>query len=266
MKTSTWRTIRAAGLVLMLVGASVFVAGQQAEAAHALTFQPGDVFVAVGSSSVQWRETDGTLHSTLTCTSATSTFTTGMAFDSANNLYVTMFDGNDVCKFDTGGNDIGTFGGPYSGSTESIVFNAAGEVYVGAVDGDNDIRHFDAAGNPINDGDVAGTNRFNVATQNRGSDWIDLDCDQCTMLYTSEGNRILRYDVCTGTQLADFVTSASGLLNGPAFALRIIPSGPLAGQVLVADSVNVKRKTLLETRFSQPMMHRQTFQRIPGSH
>lgn len=232
MKKSAPRTIIEVGLVLLLVGVFVSLLSRRVQAVHT-TFADGDVFVAVGSSSVQWRHPDGTLNQTLTCTSASSTFTTGMAFDAANNLYVTMFDGGNVCTFDTSGTDIGTFGSDYSGKPESILFDAAGDAFVGAVDGDNDIRKFDATGTPLA--------QFDVATEDRGSDWIDLSCDQCTMLYTSEGTSIKRFDVCTNTQLADFVPSASGLLSGPDFALRIIPRGAFAGQVLVADSVNIKR-------------------------
>jgi len=67
-----------------------------------------------------------------------------------------------------------------------------------------------------------------------GSDWIDLAADQCTLYYTSEGNTIYRYNVCTGTQLAPF---ASGFTNDDCFALRIRPNG----EVLVACTNEIYR-------------------------
>jgi sugar lactone lactonase YvrE len=42
-----------------------------------------------------------------------------------------------------------TVGTGSSGSPKSIVFDANGNVYIGAVDGDNYIRKFDASGNPL---------------------------------------------------------------------------------------------------------------------
>ena len=62
---------------------------------------------------------------------------------------------------------------------------------------------------------------------------MDLETDQCTMLYTTEGSTIFRHDVCTNTPLSNFATG----LSGNAYALRILPSG----DVLVAMGVNVLR-------------------------
>ena len=56
------------------------------EAAHT-TFVDGDLFVSISNGQVQWHHADGTLNRTLT--TAAGGFTTGMAFDSAGNLYVT---------------------------------------------------------------------------------------------------------------------------------------------------------------------------------
>ena len=188
-------------------------------------FELGDVFAAIGSGQVAWFEPDGTLVSTLN--TGLGGFTTGMAFDENGKLYVTNFSANAVSVFDTDGTLQGTFGTGYTGGTESILFNQVGEVYVGAADGDRDIRKFDATGTPLA--------QYNVATESRGSDWIDLDEDQCTMYYTSEGQDVLAYDVCTDTQLSNFVT---GVLNGgAAYALRQLPDGGF----LVADTQNIKR-------------------------
>lgn len=82
--------------------------------------------------------------------------------------------------------------------------------------GSHQILKFNAAGTP--------TGNFAVAPQNSGSDWIELGPDQCTMYYTSEGNAVKRFNVCTNTQLADFVTGPPG---AACYALRLRPNGEL---------------------------------------
>jgi hypothetical protein len=74
---------------------------------------------------------------------------------------------------------------------------------------------------------------YDVATGPRGSDWIDLSADKCTLLYTSEGTLIRRYDVCADAQLSDFATVPSGAC----YALRIRANG----EVMVACTNNVYR-------------------------
>ena len=68
--------------------------------------------------------------------------------------------------------------------------------------------------------------------ERRGSDWVDLAVDQCTMLYASEGTRIKRYDVCADAPMTDL----TGLLH-EAYALRILPGGR---SVLVADRTAIQ--------------------------
>lgn len=187
------------------------------------SFSAGDVFAGVANGQVNWYHANGVLATTLD--TGLGGFTTGMAFDGAGNLYVTNFSAGTVSKFDTSGNYLGIFGSGYSGSPESIVFDGAGNAYVGSVDGDDAIRKFDPAGNPLS--------QYYVATETRGSDWIDLAADQCTMYYTSEGVTVKRFNVCTNTQLSDF---ASGLY-GPDYALRILADG----SVLIADTVQIVR-------------------------
>ena len=89
---------------------------------------------------------------------------------------------------------------------------------------------FDSAGNFLA--------RFDVAVEDRGSDWIELAADQRTLFYTSEGDSIKRFDVVSNTQLPDFVTNA--LPGFEAFALRLLPGGGL----LVSDDDDVKRRGL----------------------
>ena len=217
MTSHTRWLVRTVWLATLALGVAVLMASP-AQPGHATTFQVGDVFVATDQGgTVQWREPDGTLHATLT--TQPSTFTTGMAFDSSDNLYVTGFDGNVVSVLDNAGALTGSFGSGYNSNPESILFDAAGNAYVGQALGTRDILKFDSAGNPLAS--------FNVATTVVGSDWIDLAADQCTMFYTSEGTEVKRFDVCTNTQLADF--APPGTLHGNAFALRLLHPAQSSG-------------------------------------
>jgi hypothetical protein len=208
----------------LLVAASAIVA-VTVRLSGAVAFNPGDVLAAVGNGQVKHFTPTGTLLETLDDTTG-SQFTTGMCFDSAGNLFVTNFDANLVSKFNNTGDLVSAnFISGITSSPESCVVDAAGNIYVGVADGDGDIRKYDAAGTLLA--------QFDVATELRGSDWIDLAADQCTMFYTSEGFTIKRYDVCTSTQLSDFATG----LTGNIFAFRILPDGG----VLVAETSQVQR-------------------------
>jgi len=158
---------------------------------HAAPFQLGDIFAAVGdsdlngTSEVRRYNAAGVLQETLQLTGA-SNRSTGMAFDSAGNLYATGFDSNVVKKFDSNGALLGNFGSGYA-TPESIVFDNAGNVYVSNVS-DGGIRKFDAAGNFIT-----------TILPGVRVDWMDLAADQTTMLYSQEGSPILRVNVSTNT-------------------------------------------------------------------
>lgn len=97
-------------------------------------------------------------------------------------------------------------------------------MFVGQAGGTADLLRFDGGGQ------LRAT--YDVPLERRGSDWIDLAIDQCTMYYTSEGSSIKRYDVCADTALPDLT---SGLTE--AYALRILPGGQ---GVLVADTTTIQ--------------------------
>src|SRR5579864_6337464 len=86
------RAIPIALAVLLLISITAF----------ASDFQKGDVFVAVGNSTVEEFTPTGTLVQTLNDGSG-SGFTTGMAFDSSGNLYVTNFSTGTVSEFNVHG-------------------------------------------------------------------------------------------------------------------------------------------------------------------
>ena len=183
----------------------------------------GDVFVSVGNGQVQERQPNGTLVRTLD--TGLGSFTTGLAINGGN-LYVTDFNANDVSKFGSDGTLIGSFGSGYNSDPESIVFDSSGNAYVGQADGSKSVLMFSSSGAPLTS--------FSPATEDRGTDWIDLAPDGCTLYYTSEGTSVKRFNVCTNVQLADFNATA---LAPNAFAVKLLPGGG----ALVADTSSIVR-------------------------
>lgn len=194
--------------IWVLLGLSLLAITSSAHASG-VPYQTGDVLAGVGNGIIKHFRSDGTLVDTLD-TKAGNTEDTGMAFDSAGNLYATVFQANNVYKFDHKGTLIGTFGSGFSGnSPESIVFDKNGNAYVGQADGTGQVLKFNPAGSLVGS--------FSPTREDRGIDWIDLEADQCTLHYTSEGSTIGRFNVCTNTQLPVFATG----LSQPCYAHRI---------------------------------------------
>lgn len=187
----------------------------------AANFTTGDIFASIGEGRVAWYRPDGTLVQILN--NGLGGVTGGSSFDSAGNLFVTDTGVSSVSRFDTNGNLLGTFGSGYNANPESIVFNGAGDAFVGQLNVTRQILEFDAGGNLLQS--------FSPAVQNQGTNWLDISSDQHTLYYTSAGNTIKRFDTATNSQLADFATG----LPGEAYALRILADG----SVLVADSQSV---------------------------
>jgi len=210
---------------------------------EASTWQIGDVFAGVESGDYKVYDNAGTFKETISHPTF-SGFTTGCAFNDVAfggpDLYTTYFSAGSVVRYANAHPhgvvqtiDVTLQGGA---APESIVFAANGDFYVGHASGDRDIQKYNAAG--------VFQQKYDVATENVGSDWIELSADQMTMFYTSEGRRIFRYNVATSTQLLDFATLPG---SGRAFALRLLPPGDGTGGLLVADLNNVKRLDALGT-------------------
>lgn len=207
-------------LAILLAVFSITAFTQYAMASY--TFKIGDVLAGVDSGGNVQVWSGGALQTTLN--TGSGTYTTGMAFDNSGNVYVTNFN-NTVSKFDPNGNLLSSSFINVGNSNESIILDQAQNIYTGDA-GSNLIRKFDSNANLITS--------YAVSTEHRGTDWIDLAADQKTMYYTSEGNRIMRYDMSTGTQLTDFTSTLPG---SDAYALRILGDG----SVLVADTENIVR-------------------------
>ncbi len=210
--------------LVMTVAASLASGGPVPVLANGVAFQPSDVFAAVISGQVLHYSSQGALRDTLN-TGTSSNYMTGMCFDAAGNLRTTDFNANVVSKFDNHGS-LQAWASGFNADPESCVVDAAGNIYIGEADGTGVISKFDPSGTRLA--------TYPVARQDRGSDWIDLAADQCTMYYTSEGDTIKRFDVCQNKQLADFAT-VPGV--GQCYALRIRPSA----DVMVACTSEVVR-------------------------
>jgi hypothetical protein len=205
---------RAQGRRWLLCGAlvcAVLLSCPHSAHASGVSYVTGDVFAAVGSGQIKHFSNLGVERDSFSYASP-GTYDTGMAFDASGDLYVTGFDSNNVYVFDQSGHELGTFGSGYDAHPESIVFDNSGNAYVGQPDGTHHILKFSSAG--------ALLASYAPATEDRGTDWLDLAADQRTMRYTSEGNSILQFDVSNNTQLPPFATG----LQGPCYAHRIRPN------------------------------------------
>lgn len=194
--------------------------------AFGAAFTTGDVFASIGSGRVAEFTPGGTLVQTLNDGTG-ATFTTGSAFDSAQNFYVTNFGSAGVSKFNSSGVLVaGTFLATGGVTTpESILATTGGDFFVGGP-GTPAIDEYNSAGTLVHTFNVSG-----VGTGTGGTDWID-EANATTMLYIGEGYSIKSYDIATNTQNADVTSS----LPTYSYALRVIPGGADAGDILVAGS------------------------------
>jgi hypothetical protein len=203
-------------LVKMVLGGLLGIALSWSASAEPAPFNQGDVFAAVNSGRVQHYDAAGNLIETLN--TGLGGFTTGMAFDQAQNLRVTNFSVNNISTFNNQG--VLQAGTCCPGSTpESVTINSAGNLIVTYVGGG--VKIWSPSG--VQQG----------ATLQSGTrfDWGDLKADQTTLLFTQEGTRIGTLNVNTGAFGADFATG----LGGEAFALRVLSNG----NVLLANGTSV---------------------------
>ena len=170
----------------------------------------------------------GTLVCTLNDASGT-TYTTGSEFDSAGNFYVTNFGSGTISKFSNTATLLSSSFMTANNTPKSVVVvesgPLSGSTFVGGP-GAADIQQFNTATGAL-------TKTFPVTGGNgtNGTDWLDFKTDGVTALYDGEGTAILSYNFQTQTQNANFVTAPAY-----GYALRVIPSGTYAGDVLRADS------------------------------
>ena len=207
----------------------VFVAKLDADPAPALAYTPGNVFVsAVDYGEVREYTPTGTLVRTLSLPSGAFTLGSnpaGLAFDAAGHLFVADLVQNAVYEFDATGAFVGAFASDIVKAPQSLVFDAAGNLLVGASRDPNNVLEYDSGGNLLT--------QFDVSTHDENALWIDLAADQRTLFYTSNSGDIARYDLVTLAQGDDFfVEDIDGFRD---FGVRVMPGGGalLAGRGLV---------------------------------
>jgi hypothetical protein len=209
-----WRPIVTAATTALTLGVLMPLIGASAASANGVALAKGDVLASVGEGTIRHLDSNGTLKDTLT-TGLTGTLVGGgMCFDPAVNLYATEFKDETLSKFDSGGNLLtASLGSGFNEDPESCVVDASEHIYVGQADGSHEVLKFSTSG--------ALLVSFAPEPESRGTDWVDLAPDQCTLHYTSEGNAIKAFNVCTNKQLPDFATG----LPGPCYAHRILADG-----------------------------------------
>jgi hypothetical protein len=222
-------TARVIGIAVMLAFAGSLAVHPINAGANGVAFANGDLLAGATGGQVFHYNPSGTLVDTLNNGLGTPQ-DTGMCFSPiTGDLFATDFASQAVSEFDPNGNLVNAnFGSGYNLDPESCQFNSSGDMFVGQADGSTQVLEFDSSGNLLNS--------FSPAPESRGTDWISLASDQCTLFYTSEGSSIKRFNVCTNTQLADFATG----LPGPCYENAIRPNGEVmvgcASEVVLLDT------------------------------
>jgi uncharacterized delta-60 repeat protein len=163
----------------------------------------------------------------------------GMAFRFSGNLLAAYFASTGhgfgvVKEFDTKGNEVGNFADFLNDNDgynpKSLAIDIAGNVYVGT-----DLSFGQTGGELVKYNHLGARLQpvFSPAVENDGVSRIALAADQCTIYYTSAGVAIKRFNVCTQSQLPDFVSGGAS----PKRALQIRGNG----DVLVQSDYEIDR-------------------------
>ncbi|MCA1727350.1 MAG: DUF11 domain-containing protein, partial [Actinobacteria bacterium] len=153
--------------------------------------------------------------------------TRGVALDPGGKLYVAGYTSNTVSRFTNAGTADGTYGSGYSAHPGSIAFDSGGNGYVGLSKGQREVVKLSPAGDTVRS--------YDVATEGSGgAGHLDLAAGGCTLVYTSGGDAVKRFDACSGTQLADLATMVPGTA---AAGVRALPDGG----ALVAGTQSIVR-------------------------
>jgi sugar lactone lactonase YvrE len=180
----------------------------------------GNVFLGAPNGNVYEYSPSGTLLQTLS--SGQGGYVTGMAFDSAGNLYTTDFSAGHVSQIS--GSTGGLITSSYitgMNSPESIAVDSSGNMYITQV-GSGGIKEFSPTGTLIQ--------TLNAGHAAFRSDWDDLAADQKTLLYSTESSTIFSTNAATNTANPNVNTPGGGIA-----AFRIIPTGVDAGDILASQ-------------------------------
>lgn len=139
---------------------------------------------------------------------------TGMCVATNGDVLITRFSASQgPLRFTVNGAVRSVLNFPNIGNDESCISDTSGNFWIGEATLPNttpttfSLRQLAGDGRPLQ--------TLSLPVGPRGTDWIAAAADGCTLLYTSEGSKIMRYDLCTQTALADFATG----LEAPCFGL-----------------------------------------------
>lgn len=203
-------------------------------------YQVGDVFASVGGGLVRVFTPTGALVCSLDDGTG-ATYTTGSAFDAAGNFYVAnvaYVEGlgyGEVSKFNNmGGLVSSTFMAVPRAVPISIVPVSSGPYSGSSFVGESATPSFDQ----FNTGTGALVKTWSAVggDQTGGTDWMALLPDGHTIIYDGSGSAIRSYNLATSTQNPDFTTPAAKAALHNIGELAVIPKGPYAGDVLVANA------------------------------
>lgn len=172
---------------MCLAAAFFLTAGFSQADAFAAQFSYGDIFASVNNGQVRHYGADGTLLETLN--TGVGGLTTGLAFDSGGNLFVSNHTNGSITRFSADeGHAASQFGVNLSiKKPEGIIFDNSGNLWVGS-GCCGDIKKLDSNGNNV----------LSLKTGRR-ADWIQLNQDESSIYYTEDvHNGIKTIDIATG--------------------------------------------------------------------
>jgi Secretion system C-terminal sorting domain/Beta-propeller repeat len=197
----------------------------QAQHTH---FQKGDIFLGQGGGLIQWRDSNHVLIKTINTGDANSNGIGLRIHPITGQLWVT--NPQQVPGISSSIRIINTDGTPgstiniqsYQKTPTSITFDSKGNAYVGGLwnDTGDEIVKIDPTGTTILD-------HFKISSDGivYGAEWVEMDCNDSIIYYTTLRAKIKRYNVITHQQLPDFAdlnTTSTWL-----FAMRLLPDSTI---------------------------------------
>lgn len=155
----------------------------------------------------------------------------GMTFGPEGNLYVANFSGSNIRRYDgQTGAPIGTGTFAFMNQPTSLAFAPNGDLYVGTLS-INSVDGKSAQGAvQIFNGTTGASKGYFIAPNQLGSNFqphsLRFNAQGELLMSDSIGDRILRFDINTGSNLGAFVPTNSGSLDGPT-AMAFGPDGDL---------------------------------------
>ena len=204
-------------------------------------FQKGDIFLGQGGGLIQWRDSNHLLVKIINTgdgggngngTGLRIHPITGQLWVTNSNLPPGSTKGIRIINTDgTVGNTINI--SAYQKTPTSITFDSKGNAYVGGLwnDSGDEIVKIDPTGTTILD-------HFKISSDGFiwGAEWVEMDCNDSIIYYTTLREKVKRYNVVTRQQLSDHANltgSVSWL-----FAMRLLGDNTML--VVAADHL-VKR-------------------------